>query len=125
MSTFVELGIQNSYIKSLKELGIKTPTEIQEKTIPVLLESTTDFIGLAQTGTGKTIAFGLPILQQIDASNSVVQTLVLSPTRELAQQIKKQLFKLTKLMMKRYLLKLFMEVKKLINKLIIYKELPT
>jgi len=96
MSTFVELGIQNSYIKSLKELGIKNPTEIQEKTIPVLLESKTDFIGLAQTGTGKTIAFGLPILQQIDASNSVVQTLVLSPTRELAQQIKKQLFKLTK-----------------------------
>ena len=96
MSTFLDLGIQKDYIKGLKELGIKEPTEIQEKTIPVLLASKTDLIGLAQTGTGKTAAFGLPILQSIDSSNTNVQALILSPTRELVQQIKKQLFKFTK-----------------------------
>ena len=96
MATFTELGIEKNYLKSLEELGISIPTEIQEKTIPILLNDQTDFIGLAQTGTGKTVAFGLPILHQIDASNPVVQALILSPTRELAQQIKKQLFKLTK-----------------------------
>lgn len=96
MATFTELGIEKSYTKALQELKISTPTEIQEKTIPVLLEDQTDFIGLAQTGTGKTIAFGLPILHQIDASKPVIQVLILAPTRELAQQIKKQLFKLTK-----------------------------
>jgi len=96
MTTFTSLGIEKPYIEALAELGIKIPTEIQEKTIPVLLENKTDFIGLAQTGTGKTAAFGLPILQQIDAKNPVVQALILSPTRELAQQIKKHLFKMTK-----------------------------
>lgn len=96
MTTFTSLGIEMPYIKALAELGIETPTEIQEKTIPVLLENRTDFIGLAQTGTGKTAAFGLPILQHIDTKNSAVQALILSPTRELAQQIKKQLFKMTK-----------------------------
>ena len=96
MSTFFELGIRNEFVKGLKELGIKHPTEIQEATIPVLLKSTTDFIGLAQTGTGKTAAFGLPILHKIDATSTEVQALILSPTRELAQQIKKQLFKFTK-----------------------------
>ena len=96
MATFTELGVDKSYLIALKELGINIPTEIQEKTIPVLLENQTDFIGLAQTGTGKTAAFGLPILHQIDTSNPVVQALILAPTRELAQQIKKQLFKMTK-----------------------------
>ncbi len=96
MSTFKDLGVHNEYIKSIKEIGIKTPTEIQEKAIPILLESKTDFIGLAQTGTGKTAAFGLPILQKIDSKNNHVQALILSPTRELVQQIKKQLFKFTK-----------------------------
>ena len=96
MATFKELGVQNGYIKSLKELGIKYPTEIQEKTIPLLLASKTDFIGLAQTGTGKTAAYGIPMLQQIDPSKPVIQGLILSPTRELVQQIKKQLFKFTK-----------------------------
>jgi len=96
MSTFSELGIEKTFIKSLKELGIETPTDIQVKTIPVLLDSKTDFIGLAQTGTGKTAAYGLPILHQIDPKNDEVQALILSPTRELAQQIKKQLFKFTK-----------------------------
>ncbi len=96
MSTFFELGVTKGYIKSLKELNINEPTEIQEKTIPVLLKSSIDFIGQAQTGTGKTAAFGLPILHKIDASKNEVQALILAPTRELVQQIKKQLFKFTK-----------------------------
>ncbi len=96
MATFTELGIEKPFIKALKELEISVPTEIQEKTIPILLQDQTDFIGLAQTGTGKTAAFGLPILHQIDANDPVIQALILAPTRELAQQIKKQLFKLTK-----------------------------
>ena len=96
MSTFSSLGIHKNYIKAIKELGISTPSEIQEKTIPILLNSATDFIGLAQTGTGKTAAFGLPVLHHIDASSNDIQALILSPTRELVQQIKKQLFKFTK-----------------------------
>jgi len=96
MSTFLNLGVQKEYITALKELGIKTPTEIQEKTIPVLLNSKTDFIGLAQTGTGKTAAFGIPLLHYINADLPYTQGLILAPTRELVQQIKKQLFKFTK-----------------------------
>ncbi|MDG1330634.1 MAG: DEAD/DEAH box helicase [Flavobacteriaceae bacterium] len=96
MTTFKDLGVHGNYIKSLKELQIKVPTEIQEKTIPILLKTKTDYIGLAQTGTGKTAAYGLPILNSIDTNSAVVQALILSPTRELVQQIKKQLFKFTK-----------------------------
>lgn len=96
MSTFTTLGIQKEFVKSIKEIGISTPTEIQEKTIPILLNNKTDFIGLAQTGTGKTAAFGLPIVQQIQPNHDHIQTLIISPTRELVQQIKKQLFKYTK-----------------------------
>lgn len=96
MSTFTHLGVKKDFVKSLKELKITTPTEIQEKAIQVLLKSKKDFIGLAQTGTGKTAAFGLPVLHQIDSDKPVVQALILSPTRELVQQIKKQLFKFTK-----------------------------
>jgi len=96
MSTFSELGIRKDFIEGLKELNIKNPTDIQEKTIPILLNSDTDFVGLAQTGTGKTAAFGLPILHKIDSNDGTVQALILSPTRELVQQIKKQLFKFTK-----------------------------
>ena len=62
MASFSDLGIKASYIKSIKELGISNPSEIQELTIPILLKGKTDFIGLAQTGTGKTAAFGLPLL---------------------------------------------------------------
>ena len=96
MTTFSELGIHKSYIKGLKELNIVTPTEIQETVIPILLKSKTDLIGLAQTGTGKTAAFGLPVLNAIDTNNSDIQALIIAPTRELVQQIKKQLFKFTK-----------------------------
>jgi ATP-dependent RNA helicase DeaD len=96
MSAFKSLGIQAEFIKSIQELGINRPTEIQEKTIPILLEQRTDFIGLAQTGTGKTAAFGLPMLHHVNPKEDNIQALILSPTRELVQQIKKQLFKFTK-----------------------------
>ena len=96
MTTFTALGVRKEYVKGLKELGITTPTEVQEETIPFLLENNSDFIGLAQTGTGKTAAYGLPILHKIDTSKDTIQALILAPTRELAQQIKKQLFKFTK-----------------------------
>lgn len=96
MATFKHLGVEHEYIQALKELGIKYPSDIQEKAIPVLLKSKTDFVGLAQTGTGKTAAFGLPMLQNIDPNSKHVQALILAPTRELVQQIKKQLFKFTK-----------------------------
>lgn len=96
MSTFLELGVRKDFIKALQEQGINTPTQIQEIAIPILLHSKTDLIGLAQTGTGKTAAFGLPLLQQIDVSKAEIQTLILAPTRELVQQIQKQLFKFTK-----------------------------
>ena len=96
MTTFSELGISKAYIKALKELNIINPTEIQEAVIPVLLETETDLVGLAQTGTGKTAAFGLPVLYAVDSNKSEVQGLIIAPTRELVQQIKKQLFKFTK-----------------------------
>lgn len=96
MASFLELGIHKNYVKSLKELGIKEPTEIQQQAIPVLVKSKTDLIGIAQTGTGKTAAYGLPILHRINPKKNEIQALILSPTRELVQQIKKQLFKFTK-----------------------------
>lgn len=96
MSTFLDLGVRKDLIQGLQELGIQQPTQVQEQAIPFLLENNSDFIGLAQTGTGKTAAFGLPILQQIDPTKEHIQALILSPTRELVQQIKKQLFKFTK-----------------------------
>ncbi|MBP2832936.1 DEAD/DEAH box helicase [Aquimarina sp. U1-2] len=94
--TFSELGVPKPIVKSLKEIGITVPTKIQEQSIPVLLTTETDFIGKAQTGTGKTAAFGIPILAQIDARKPYTQALILAPTRELGQQIAKQLFKFTK-----------------------------
>jgi len=96
MTTFLELGINANYVKALKELSIINPSDVQKEVIPTLLETKTDFIGLAQTGTGKTAAFGLPILNTIDPSKTEVQGLIIAPTRELVQQIKKQLFKFTK-----------------------------
>ncbi|NJC26457.1 DEAD/DEAH box helicase [Neolewinella antarctica] len=96
MTTFSDLGISKAYVKALNELNITTPTEIQSAAIPTLLTTKTDLIGLAQTGTGKTAAFGLPLLASVDANKPVVQGLIIAPTRELVQQIKKQLFKFTK-----------------------------
>lgn len=96
MKTFAELGISPSIIKALTEKNIITPSEIQEKAIPFLLEKSSDFIGLAQTGTGKTAAFGLPLLHLVDTKSDKIHALVLAPTRELCQQIAKQLFIFTK-----------------------------
>ncbi|VGO23341.1 DEAD/DEAH box helicase [Pontiella sulfatireligans] len=96
MNTFKELGIAEGYIKGLAELGIQIPTDIQAKTIPMLLGKTTDFVGQAQTGTGKTAAFGLPLLASVDPTYPKIQGVVLAPTRELAKQVQKQLFKFTK-----------------------------
>jgi ATP-dependent RNA helicase DeaD len=96
MKTFKELGINKSLVKGLNEMNIITPTPIQELVIPMLLNFETDLVGQAQTGTGKTAAFGLPLLQKVDPTNPKVQALILSPTRELGQQIAKQLFKFTK-----------------------------
>ena len=78
-------------MKAIGELGFENPMPIQEQSIPVLLERDTDFVGLAQTGTGKTAAFGLPLLQKIDPSQRTVQALILCPTRELCMQITKDL----------------------------------
>jgi ATP-dependent RNA helicase DeaD len=96
LTTFARLGITDSFQKALLENGIESPTPIQEKVIPLLLENDTDLIAQAQTGTGKTAAFGLPLLQKLDPANPKVQALVLAPTRELCQQIAKQLFRFTK-----------------------------
>ena len=84
---FSELGIIDSLQKSLADLQIVTPTDIQKKTIPVLLRQEEDFVGMAKTGTGKTAAFGLPLLQLIKPENSDIQAVIIAPTRELGQQI--------------------------------------
>ncbi|MBB3188442.1 DEAD/DEAH box helicase [Microbacter margulisiae] len=85
--TFEELGIDSNILKAINELGYETPMPIQEKVIPVLLQSEHDVIGLAQTGTGKTAAFGIPIIQKTDLSFRHPQSLILCPTRELCLQI--------------------------------------
>src|SRR5881275_3215944 len=87
MATFEELGLQENLLKAVGELGFTQPTPIQEKAIPVLLSGTKDLIGLAQTGTGKTAAFGLPLLQLIEPGKKIPQALVICPTRELCMQI--------------------------------------
>lgn len=87
MSTFAELGLHDKLLQAIDELGFKEPTPIQQQAIPVLLAGTKDLIGLAQTGTGKTAAFGLPLLQLIDEKERYPQALVVCPTRELCMQI--------------------------------------
>ena len=87
MDNFKELGIIPQLIKGIEELGIVKPMPIQHKTIPVMLNNESDLVGLAQTGTGKTAAFGLPLIQRADLNNKSIQSLILSPTRELAIQI--------------------------------------
>lgn len=91
MMTFEGLGIDARLIQATNELGYVNPTPIQEKAIPVLLSGTKDFVGLAQTGTGKTAAFGLPLLQIINAENKFPQALIVCPTRELCMQIVKEI----------------------------------
>jgi ATP-dependent RNA helicase DeaD len=87
MSTFLELGLKAPIIKALSGLGYEKPTVIQEKAIPQIISSTDDLKAFAQTGTGKTAAFSLPIIELLDPSSSNVQAIILSPTRELAVQI--------------------------------------
>ncbi len=91
MMTFEALGLDAKLVKATDELGFKNPTPIQEKAIPVLLSGTKDLVGLAQTGTGKTAAFGLPLLQLIDSTKKHPQALVVCPTRELCMQIVNEL----------------------------------
>ncbi len=91
MTLFKEMGLSTEIQLAIEELGFEKPTPIQEKTIPFLLENVQDMVALAQTGTGKTAAFGLPIIEQIDVAQRSIQALVLSPTRELAMQIAKDL----------------------------------
>ncbi|MGN6211574.1 DEAD/DEAH box helicase [Parafilimonas sp.] len=87
MASFEELGLNEHLLASITELGFENPTAIQEKAIPVLLSGTKDFIGLAQTGTGKTAAFGLPLLQLVAVADKYPQALIVCPTRELCIQI--------------------------------------
>ncbi|WP_298781453.1 DEAD/DEAH box helicase [uncultured Polaribacter sp.] len=87
MSTFLELGLKEPINKALTDLGYEKPTVIQEKAIPQIISSTDDLKAFAQTGTGKTAAFSLPILELLDEKNGNVQAIILSPTRELAVQI--------------------------------------
>lgn len=87
MNKFEQLGLNESLLKAIRDLGFETPSEVQEKAIPLLLEDDTDIVALAQTGTGKTAAFGFPLIQKIDPFNKQTQVLILSPTRELCLQI--------------------------------------
>lgn len=87
MNKFEQLGLNESLLKAINDLGFENPSEVQEKAIPLLLEKDTDIVALAQTGTGKTAAFGFPLIQKIDPENRNTQALILSPTRELCLQI--------------------------------------
>lgn len=91
MKSFSELGLSKPLLQVLPELGFENPSPIQEQSIPLLNDKPQDFIGLAQTGTGKTAAFGLPLLDWINSNERTTQALILSPTRELGQQIAGQL----------------------------------
>ena len=93
MGNFKGLGINNELLKAVEEIGFVKPTAVQEQAIPYLLKGKKDLIALAQTGTGKTAAFGLPCIQQIDRNVREVQTIILCPTRELCIQTNKQTFR--------------------------------
>lgn len=91
MNKFASLGLEENFLRAISDLGFTEPSEVQEKTIPLLLSEQTDLVSLAQTGTGKTAAFGFPLLQSIAVESRVTQGLVLSPTRELCLQITNEL----------------------------------
>lgn len=91
MKTFEELGVEELLRRSIEEMGFEAPMPVQEQVIPRLLGDSHDIVALAQTGTGKTAAFGLPVLQRIDVSENYPQALILSPTRELCLQISSDL----------------------------------
>ncbi len=96
METFQDFGLKEELVQAVQALGFTTPSPIQQQAIPLLVQETTDIIALAQTGTGKTAAFGLPLLHRIDTNESGVQALVLSPTRELCMQIQEEFVKYSK-----------------------------
>lgn len=87
MTKFEALGLDKPLLDAVADMGFETPSEVQAKTIPILLESETDLVALAQTGTGKTAAFGFPLIQKLDSNSRTTQGLILSPTRELCLQI--------------------------------------
>ncbi|WP_299223000.1 DEAD/DEAH box helicase [uncultured Aquimarina sp.] len=91
MNKFEALGLSEAIIKAVNEMGFETPSEVQEKAIPILLEKETDIVALAQTGTGKTAAFGFPLIEKVDSESRITQGLILSPTRELCLQITNEL----------------------------------
>ncbi|KZS41525.1 DEAD/DEAH box helicase [Aquimarina aggregata] len=91
MNKFEELGLGEAIIKAVNDMGFETPSEVQEKAIPILLDQDTDIVALAQTGTGKTAAFGFPLIEKIDSKSRITQGLILSPTRELCLQITNEL----------------------------------
>lgn len=91
LNSFESFGLSEPVLAAMNEMGFTTPTPIQSQALPILLAGANDFIGLASTGTGKTAAFGIPLIEGIDASKKETQALVLSPTRELALQVAEQL----------------------------------
>ena len=91
MSSFKSSGLKNFLLQAIKDIGFQKPTDVQKKCIPLLLKGNSDLVALAQTGTGKTAAFGLPLLQKIKISSNHTQGLILSPTRELCIQITKEI----------------------------------
>lgn len=91
MNKFEQLGLNEQLLKAIHDMGFESPSEVQEKAIPVLLSQETDIVALAQTGTGKTAAFGFPMIQKIDTKSKTTQGLILSPTRELCLQIANEL----------------------------------
>ncbi len=91
MNKFEALGLSEAIIKAVDEMGFETPSEVQEKAIPILLDEDTDIVALAQTGTGKTAAFGFPLIEKVDSDSRITQGLILSPTRELCLQITNEL----------------------------------
>ncbi|WP_026755801.1 DEAD/DEAH box helicase [Sediminibacter sp. Hel_I_10] len=91
MNTFKDLGLNEDLLRAITDLGFETPSDVQAKAIPILLEKETDLVALAQTGTGKTAAFGFPMLQKIEVDSRTTQGLILSPTRELCLQITNEL----------------------------------
>ena len=91
MKSFQQLGLDAQLLQAITDMGFETPSEVQEKAIPILLEQETDMVALAQTGTGKTAAFGFPLIQKININSKKTQGLILSPTRELCLQITNEL----------------------------------
>lgn len=92
---FTDFNLNPNILQALEKMGFKTPTDIQNKAIPLLLQKDTDLIARAQTGTGKTAAFGVPLLHKIDPSLNSIQAVILSPTRELAAQLKTEIDKIS------------------------------